>query len=226
MNRQPWWPEHDEIMRRCYPHNTTAKVAEVLGRTERAVYMRADTLGLKKSPEYFATENSGRIQRGKQHPAMIASQFKPGQVPPNKGLRRPGWAPGRMATTQFKKGAMAGAAQHNYVPVGSTRISKDGYLERKVTDDHPVPARRWVAVHRLAWEAVNGPVPEGHAVVFLPGRHSQVAEEITADAVECISRADLMRRNTLWNRYPPEVAQVMQLRGALNRKIRNRSKTA
>ena len=31
-------------------------------------------------------------------------EFKPGNVPANKGLRRPGFAPGRMAKTQFKKG--------------------------------------------------------------------------------------------------------------------------
>jgi hypothetical protein len=68
--------------------------------------------------------------------------------PWNRGTRvtcgtHPNWQ-----RAQFKKGCMSGAAQHNYVPTGLERLSKDGYLERKVTDDHPVPARRWVGVHR------------------------------------------------------------------------------
>lgn len=146
-------------------------------------------------------------------------RFQPGQPPANKGLRRPGWAPGRMASTQFKKGQMAGAAQRNYQPIGTERISKDGYLERKVTDDHPVPARRWVGVHRLVWEAANGPIPPGHAVAFREGKRTAVAEEITVDRLELVSRVELMRRNSYHNNYPKEVAQLIQLKGALNRKI-------
>jgi hypothetical protein len=72
--------------------------------------------------------------------------------------------------TSFKKGCMSGAAQHNYVPIGSFRVSKDGYLERKVTDDPSLaPARRWVGVHRLNWEAAHGPIPDGHCVCFIDG---------------------------------------------------------
>jgi hypothetical protein len=146
-------------------------------------------------------------------------RFQPGQVPANKGLRRPGWAPGRMASTQFKKGSMTGAAQRNYVPIGTERLSKDGYLERKVTDDHPVPARRWVGVHRIVWEAAHGPIPAGHAVAFREGKRTSVADEITADRLELVSRVELMRRNSYHNNYPKEVAQLIQLKGALNRKI-------
>ncbi|CAB3960116.1 hypothetical protein LMG7053_06166 [Achromobacter ruhlandii] len=43
---------------------------------------------------------------------------------------------------------------------------------------------------------------------------------ITADKVECISFAENMRRNTL-HRYPKEIAHAIQMRGALNRRIRN-----
>jgi hypothetical protein len=224
MERIPWWPEHDEIMRRCYPHNRTDKVAKVLGRTERAVYCRAKTLGLFKSPDWLKRPEAGRVNG--RNPNSVVHRFKPGQTPANKGLRRPGWAPGRMSSTQFKKGSMSGAAQHNYVPIGTEKV-RDGYLCRKITDDQSIfPANRWQPIQRLVWVEANGPVPPGHAVAFKPGRQTTEKALITLDAVELVSRAELMKRNTLWNRYPPEVAQVMQLRGALNRKIRNRSKTA
>jgi hypothetical protein len=73
------------------------------------------------------------------------------------------------------------------------------------------------------WEAAHGPVPPGHAVVFRPGRRSSELARITVDGLELITRAELMRRNTHHN-LPPEVSQLIQLRGALNRKIRNRTK--
>lgn len=120
---------------------------------------------------------------------------------------------------------MSGAAQHNYVPIGTERI-KDGVLARKVTDDPSMyPARRWVPVHRMVWEAKHGPVPAGHVVRFLPGMKTLVASEITENKLELVTLAENMRRNTL-HRYPKDVVQLIQLRGALNRKINRRSKQA
>ena len=49
-------------------------------------------------------------------------------------------------------------------------------------------------------------------------------EEITADRVECISLAENMRRNSYHN-YPKPIAELIQLRGALMRKI-NRAERA
>jgi len=205
----------DAELRRRYPHEKTETVARSLGRSLSSTYQRAYGLGLSKSAEFLASPASGRTN-GRQG---IGSRFENGHVPANKGLRRPGWAPGRMRETQFKKGEMSWAAQHNYVPVGSHRISKDGYLERKITDDPSlVPARRWVGVHRLVWEAANGKVPPGHAVAFLPGRRSADPSLITLDSLELVSRSELMRRNTIHN-LPAPLPQLMQLRGALNRKL-------
>lgn len=214
MSKRRWTEIEITILHRFYPDYMTRAIADALGRTERQVYSKAAALGLKKSPEYLATPKSGRTN-GSQGGA---TRFKKGMTPWNKGK------PGSTGThpnsrrTQFKKGEMSGAAQHNYVPVGSLRITKDGYLERKVTDDHPVPARRWVALHRLVWEAANGPVPKNHIVRFKGGMRTAVEDEVTHDRLECISRAENMRRNSL-HRYPKEIALAIQMRGALNRRI-------
>jgi hypothetical protein len=81
------------------------------------------------------------------------------------------------AATRFKPGCLTGQARHNWVPVGTERLSDDGYLERKVSEDAMPARRRWVLVHRLNWEAVHGPVPRGHALKSLDGNRMNVAAE-------------------------------------------------
>jgi hypothetical protein len=166
---------------------------------------------------FKASDKSGRVSRGKQLPSMIATRFQPGLQPWNKGTHFT--AGGRSAETRFKPGRPANESA-NYLPIGTLRVNMDGYLERKVTDDREiVPARRWVAVHRLVWIEANGPIPAGHVVVFKPGRRSSVLEEITLDAIELITRTELMARNTVHARYPKEVVQLVQLKGAIRRQI-------
>lgn len=219
---KPWTDAELSTLRSRYPDERAADIARALGRPVSQVYQAAQRHGLKKSEAFKASDMSARIRRGKRSPAMASTQFKKGQVPFNKGTHF--HAGGRSVETQFKKGGMRGAAQHNYVPIGSERISKDGYLERKVTDDHPVPTRRWTGVHRIVWAATHGPIPPGFIVVFKPGMRTKIADEITVDKLEIISRVENMRRNSYHNNYPKEVAQLIQLKGALNRKINKRAK--
>lgn len=218
MNKRfDWTPEALATLHRLYPDHTSAHVAQVLGTSLGAAYHKAWSLGLGKSAAFYASQSSGRIERGQQMPSIVATRFKPGSTPWNKG--KPFNPGGRSTETRFKAGEMRGAAQHNYVPIGSHRISKDGYLERKVTDDPAlVPTRRWTAVHRLVWIAANGPIPAGHIVCFLPGRKTNVLAEITADRLECISRAENIRRNSPSNKHP-ELAKLVQLKGQITRQV-------
>lgn len=216
--RRPWNELEDECMRRFYPHLTGADMAEVLKRSQSSVYQRAKALGLEKSAEFLASDRSGRVVRGKQNPSMVASQFKPGLTPWNKGVKGSTGLHENCRRTQFQKGRAASEAR-NYVPLGSHRIRADGYLERKVTDDPSiVPARRWVAVHRLVWEAERGPIPEGHLVRFKEGQKTTVLEEITCDRLECITRAEHANRNHPRNKSP-ELARLVQLKGAITRQV-------
>lgn len=201
--RRPWTKREDAVVRRDYPKKKTADIAAALGRGLSGIYQRAYGMGLEKSAAFRASSESGRLT--KLSAAGIAFRYAKGHVPANAGLRRPGWAPGRMAATQFKKGRLPSESR-NYKPIGSYRICAEGLLERKVTDDPKiVPARRWVGVHRLVWSAVNGPIPAGHAVVFKHGSATTDIEKITIDAVELVSRPELMRRNSYRTNYPPEI---------------------
>jgi hypothetical protein len=76
----------------------------------------------------------------------------------------------------------------------------------------------YVEVHRLLWEEHNGPFPDGHALVF----KDRDKTNIVIENLELITRRELMLRNSS-QRWGKEVFQVIQLRGAINRKLRSLS---
>jgi hypothetical protein len=119
--------------------------------------------------------------------------------------------------TQFKPGNKP----HTWRPVGSERVTDDGIRQRKVTDTGCTP-RDWKAIHVLMWEAENGPVPRGHIVVF----KDRNRERLALENFELVTRQELMRRNSYHTRYPKEIARLIQLKGALQRQINKRERSA
>ena len=214
--RQPWLEADLATLRQRYPHEPTAKLASDMGRTLRTVYAAAKRLGLRKSAEFFNAGHGARIAPGTNFGA--SGRFVTGLTPWNKGLK--GFAPGgRAAETRFKPGRPPQEAR-NYVPIGGHRFTKDGILERKMTDDPSLyPARRWTPVARLVWEAAHGPIPAKHIVVFKPGMKTTELALITVDRLECITRAENQRRNSQWARYPIEVARLVQIKGQITKQV-------
>ena len=213
--RHRWTKRELAILRRDYPHKPTRAIAAAFALDMARVYAQATNLGLHKSAAFQASDKSGRILRGGK--LSQATQFKPGQVPANKGLRRPGWGPGRMKETQFKKGVLSPRCARLYKPIGAERVNSDGYRERKITDSGR-GSQRWRAVHVLLWEEARGPIPPGHALCFKDGDKTHV----TLGNFELITRAELGRRNVMWRKYPKELAGILQLRGAVTRQINRR----
>lgn len=208
--RRFWTSEERATLRRLYPHLPTVEVARRMGRTHLAICAAAEAIGLRKTAEYLASPAACRLRRGGNVGA--AHRFQKGRVPANKGLRRPGWYRGRMRDNWFEKGARP----QTWVPVGTEVAGTDGYRKRKVSDDRTKPSRfNWKFVHVLVWEKAHGPVRAGHVVVFKNGDRAQ----IRLDNLELITRRELMRRNSV-NRMPKVLAQAIQLRGALVRRIR------
>jgi hypothetical protein len=209
MKRRYWTTGEEDIMRRLYPVTPTKQVAAIVGRNERQVFNKAHDMGLDKDPEYLASADACRIHRG-SHPGSKKTQFKAGHKTWNKGIR---WdAGGRSVETRFKPGQKP----HSWNPIGHERVTKDGYRERKMTDTG-VTRHDYVGLHHLLWEEHNGPVPKGHAVIFRDGNK----ENITIENLELVTRAELMRRNSVHN-YGPEIARLHQLKGAITRQINKR----
>jgi hypothetical protein len=191
-------------LRALYPHRPTRELAVLFGRSSRSVYEKANKLWLKKTRGFLASDLAGRLNgvRG------LHTRFKPGQQPWNSGLK--GWrAGGRSAETRFKPGNKP----HTWHPIGHERIADGGYLQKKLTDTGDT-RRDYVNVHWLLWIEHHGPIPPGMLIVF----KDRNPRHITIDNLECISRSENMRRNTL-HRLPKEVAQAIQLVGAINRKL-------
>lgn len=217
MKRAPWTAHQLSEVARLYATTRTADLAAQLGVSVGSVYNQAARMGLKKEVNLIADMARQALLSRPDHP-MLGTRFKPGMVPWNSGMK--GLQIGG-TETRFKPGNKP----HTWLPVGTLRVNQDGMLERKYSDDPGGPHKRWRTVARLVWEAAHGPMPAGHAVVFKPGRASTRVEDITLDAVECITRAELMRRNTL-HRFGAEVVQTIRMRARLVRAINSQEKEA
>lgn len=123
-------------------------------------------LTLRLTQVRSATRNHG-IRSGR------TGRFVQGNEAWNKGKRFEN-AGGR--DTRFKKGQQP----HNAAPVGTEQWKSDGYLWVKVAEPS-----RWIAKHRLIWERANGPIPEGHVLLFL----NQDRTDIRLDNLAMIRRS-------------------------------------
>lgn len=83
-------------------------------------------------------------------------RIKKGDTPWNKG--KTGYMSANV--TSFKKGQ----TPKNHRPVGSERITRDGYMEVKIKEP-----RTWRLKHIVVWEAENGKLPSGHVIRLLDG---------------------------------------------------------
>lgn len=212
--RTRWTPEEDAQIIARYPDTPTRELARALGRGVAAVYNRARKLGVEKSDAYLASPLAGRTLRGDTR--GLRTRYPKGHVPANKGLRLPGWAPGRMRETQFVKGAKP----HTWVPVGTESV-RDGYVWIKVRDDLTPSRLNWMSKHQHLWEQAHGPVPDGHIVRFKDANRAHLVLE----NLECVSREEHARTKGLHS-LPPEIVHVHQLRAAIARQINKRQPPA
>lgn len=146
------------------------------------------------------------------HPNSIASRFKPGGTPWNKG--RKGWTAQGSELGHFKKGNMP----LNWQPIGTYRITKDDDLQIKWRDCPGANHLRWKPVSRLVWEAHHGLIPDGMIVVFKAGTRSTQLEHIRIEHLECISRGEHARRNHPRTKSP-ELGRLVQIKGAITRQV-------
>lgn len=106
---------------------------------------------------------------------MDAERFHPGHKPFNIGKNYI-----HNSSTKFKQGHMP----KNHRPVGSKRLTKDGYYEMKIAEP-----KKWETVHRVIWQRHYGEIPEGMIIIFKDGNNVDISN------LEMISRKENMERN-------------------------------
>ena len=195
-----WTPERVALLRQLYPDRPTREVAAALGVTLASCQYQAGRFGLRKAPEYLRSVQLASIRRN-------AVPFQPGDPPWNKGLS--GYPCPQPNHRRYQEGA----------PVGYEFLNQEGYRMRKITDINGQGHRNYAMVHRLIWEEHHGPIPPDQIVVFINGDKS----DIRLDNLELITRRELIARNSSHN-LPPELDQLVQLKGQLTRALNRRTK--
>lgn len=195
-----WTPENVAELTSLYPHESNAILSAYIGRPIASIGSKASRLGLRKSAAYLATLEGNN--------ASGFGGFIEGYVPWNKGLAY-------SCGSHFRPGCKG----RSWLPIGSERLIGNGYLQRKMTDTGNV-RHDWVLVHVMVWRERNGEVPTGCVICFIDGDKSNTSYE----NLECITRTELMKRNTIHN-MPKELVEICQLKGTLNREINKRRTT-
>ena len=94
----------------------------------------------------------------------LTGQFQKGHVSHNKGKKQSEYmtkeAIERTKATRFKKGNRPSS----YRPVGSERITKDGYIEVKVADPN-----KWETKNKIVYKQHFGDIPKGYKVIYADG---------------------------------------------------------
>jgi len=132
-----------------------------------------------------AATHNRRLRNGRD------TRIKPGNIPPNKGKK--GVYYDGCQVSWFKKGQKP----INTMPIGSERVTVDGYTEVKFSDKSGNPSKRWKGKHTIIWEKKHGPVPKGYVVIFLDGNK----QNFKLSNLQMISRAELavMNHNGLFS---------------------------
>lgn len=94
----------------------------------------------------------------------LTGQFKKGKKPWNKGKKWDEYMGKDSQSNALKTCFKKGNRPHNHKPVGSERLSKDGYIEIKISEP-----RKWQTKHSFIYEQKKGKIPKGYIVCFADG---------------------------------------------------------
>jgi hypothetical protein len=193
--------QETELLIEHYPHRSTKEVAEMIGKSVPQCYAKAFALQLHKTPEYLATEASGRLKH-----TRVESQFPKGHKPWNKGIK--GIQIGG-TESQFKKGHVPA----NHKEVGSERIDEDGYTYIKIAEH-----TRWVLKHRHIYEQHHGKL-EPHMIVTFRDKNILNFE---IENLEAITKVENMERNRI-TKYPQPIQQTIKTLNKLWHAIKSKT---
>ena len=158
---------------------------------------------------YTRHQIKGAITRNKLNTGRTG-RFEKGRATWNKGTK----GLTKANVTSFKKGQKP----HNYKPLGSERITKDGYCEIKVSDT----GRRWKSKHLVVYEKHHGKVPRGSVVIFLDGDKRNFDIDnlhlVTRNQLAMLNKNSLIQKDAELTKTAINVVDLMKKISAIEKK--------
>lgn len=194
-------PEEQRELLDKFPNCSDKELSVLYNIKESTIVTFATKRGVYKSEARKNSTNCGK--------------FRKGAVPVNKGVKMTADKYNKCKATMFKKGNKP----HNINSIGHKRVSKDGYVyvktgESKLNSNYEL-------LHRVVWQKYNGDIPKGYNVQFKDGNR----QNCDIDNLYIISRAEQMKtENSPHARLPKEIAELIQIKGAINRQINKQLK--
>lgn len=197
-------PEEDKFLLGNYTITPAKRMSKILGRSESTARQRMKLLGIIVPPEIVAKFKAD-------------SQIKKGSISHNLGRKQVDYmttsAIEKTKATRFKKGQLPHNTKADLEI--TTRLDNRGIPYRFIR----INLATWIPFHRYTWEQSNGKIPSKMKLIFKDGNTMNCSIE----NLELLTPGDLMKRNSYHN-LPKPLANLVQLRGALNKKINKRIK--
>lgn len=166
-----WSEEEIEFIRKIYPFYENKEISKMV----------KEKFGFEVS-----ATNLLNVRHNYKIPKKVIPNsgcYRKGDVPWNKGREMSEEVREKVKGTWFKKGEIP----KNHRPVGSTRITVDGYTEIKIAEP-----KRWQLYHRYLYEKTHGEkLKKNEAVIFADGDKSN----FEIDNLVKVNRTNLLYLN-------------------------------
>lgn len=135
---------------------------------------------------------------------LTGGQFSKGHIPANKGKKMSEFTYRKVKKTMFR----SGHTPENIRPVGSERISADGYIYIKTAEPN-----KWMLKHIFVWQQHFGQLSKNEVLIFLDGNRHNCAVtnlfKINRSILARLNQNHLMTDNPELNKSALKIAEVL-----------------
>lgn len=145
--------------------------------------------------------------------------FKSGHEPANKGKKMPPEYYDKIKPTMFKPGNRP----HNWKPVGTERITRDGYVEVKISEP-----KTWRLKARIIWEEATGEkLTRNDRIIYLDGNKLNLdisnLAKLTGSQLARLNQNHLHYDNAELTKLGITVAKLLEAKGLAKKGKRSKN---